>query len=293
MPYKYTAPASELISVGIASIDMVNDPNKSWINYIEVFGFTSADINELTKMACDGSFSNEPDNSKEVWAPIHARRALGQLKAVSAIPALLALQSDKYDEWVTEDFPRAFGMIGPQALPALSTFLDDIQKPYQARVVALEGVQAVAKKHQDFRGEAIEIVVKCLKEYAVNSEIVNGFAVSALLDMKAVEAIDIIREAYNSKNVDESICGDLEDVEIELGLRSTRLTTAPEFFPFPTSSSELKAALKSRLGGLLNRKPIIDNPKIPDRAPASQQKVGRNDPCPCGSGRKYKKCCLN
>ncbi len=24
----------------------------------------------------------------------------------------------------------------------------------------------------------------------------------------------------------------------------------------------------------------------------SAPKVGRNDPCPCGSGRKYKKCCL-
>ena len=22
------------------------------------------------------------------------------------------------------------------------------------------------------------------------------------------------------------------------------------------------------------------------------EKVGRNDPCPCGSGKKYKKCCL-
>ena len=22
-------------------------------------------------------------------------------------------------------------------------------------------------------------------------------------------------------------------------------------------------------------------------------KIGRNDPCPCGSGRKYKKCCMN
>ena len=21
-------------------------------------------------------------------------------------------------------------------------------------------------------------------------------------------------------------------------------------------------------------------------------KIGRNDPCPCGSGKKYKKCCL-
>src|SRR5262245_53498001 len=24
----------------------------------------------------------------------------------------------------------------------------------------------------------------------------------------------------------------------------------------------------------------------------SAMKVGRNDPCPCGSGKKYKKCCL-
>ncbi len=27
------------------------------------------------------------------------------------------------------------------------------------------------------------------------------------------------------------------------------------------------------------------------RAPAKSTKVGRNDPCPCGSGQKYKKCC--
>jgi len=32
----------------------------------------------------------------------------------------------------------------------------------------------------------------------------------------------------------------------------------------------------------------------PQPAPAQQDnepKVGRNEPCPCGSGRKYKKCC--
>lgn len=26
---------------------------------------------------------------------------------------------------------------------------------------------------------------------------------------------------------------------------------------------------------------------------AAHTKIGRNDPCPCGSGRKYKRCCLN
>ena len=29
----------------------------------------------------------------------------------------------------------------------------------------------------------------------------------------------------------------------------------------------------------------------PMAAPAQRAAVGRNDPCPCGSGKKYKKCC--
>jgi len=33
----------------------------------------------------------------------------------------------------------------------------------------------------------------------------------------------------------------------------------------------------------------------PAAAPApivnAERKIGRNDPCPCGSGRKFKKCC--
>jgi preprotein translocase subunit SecA len=42
--------------------------------------------------------------------------------------------------------------------------------------------------------------------------------------------------------------------------------------------------------------PIVDPdaPPLPD-APVEQarsaQATGRNDPCPCGSGQKYKKCC--
>lgn len=33
---------------------------------------------------------------------------------------------------------------------------------------------------------------------------------------------------------------------------------------------------------------------FPPPAPwARSRKNGRNDPCPCGSGRKYKRCCLN
>ncbi len=33
-------------------------------------------------------------------------------------------------------------------------------------------------------------------------------------------------------------------------------------------------------------------PKIISKPQEKKKKVGRNDPCPCGSGKKYKKCCL-
>lgn len=29
----------------------------------------------------------------------------------------------------------------------------------------------------------------------------------------------------------------------------------------------------------------------PSETKIAEKKVGRNDPCPCGSGKKYKKCC--
>ncbi|OAN59537.1 YchJ family protein [Magnetospirillum moscoviense] len=34
-----------------------------------------------------------------------------------------------------------------------------------------------------------------------------------------------------------------------------------------------------------------DGQMNPKSSPVQAAKVGRNDPCPCGSGKKYKKCC--
>ncbi|MCB9061102.1 MAG: YchJ family protein [Halobacteriovoraceae bacterium] len=36
---------------------------------------------------------------------------------------------------------------------------------------------------------------------------------------------------------------------------------------------------------------FIDGKEIKSPFKRSQPKVGRNDPCPCGSGKKFKKCC--
>ena len=34
-----------------------------------------------------------------------------------------------------------------------------------------------------------------------------------------------------------------------------------------------------------------DSAEKPETVRREGKKIGRNDPCPCGSGKKYKKCC--
>ena len=55
----------------------------------------------------------------------------------------------------------------------------------------------------------------------------------------------------------------------------------------------LKAEIKQNLERKQVEKPTGDNSsdKTSTRKPRKVKKVGRNDPCPCGSGRKYKQCC--
>ncbi|MBU1159966.1 SEC-C domain-containing protein, partial [Patescibacteria group bacterium] len=48
--------------------------------------------------------------------------------------------------------------------------------------------------------------------------------------------------------------------------------------------------MAGRMGMQANPKPQVSNPKQNEN---SSNKVGRNDPCPCGSGKKFKKCCMN
>ena len=35
----------------------------------------------------------------------------------------------------------------------------------------------------------------------------------------------------------------------------------------------------------------LENPDVNRTVVREEPKIGRNDPCPCGSGKKYKNCC--
>ncbi|MFP4471513.1 MAG: SEC-C metal-binding domain-containing protein [Bacteroidales bacterium] len=55
-----------------------------------------------------------------------------------------------------------------------------------------------------------------------------------------------------------------------------------------------KEALEEECEREVGKRPEESAPVKPKREPfvRSHEKVGRNDPCPCGSKLKFKKCCL-
>ena len=71
----------------------------------------------------------------------------------------------------------------------------------------------------------------------------------------------------------------------------------PEMCPKPISPEQREDVIAHMVAGLVGayqyfrehaRSDVTDHATEPRR---STQKIGRNDPCPCGSGKKYKKCC--
>lgn len=270
----YAAPVRRLLTIGEPRS---YDPAE-WPDYCARFALGREHTGGLMRMACDAALHQADSTSSEMWAPMHAWRALGQIRAEeSVVPLLAFLRTAEDDEAATEELPAVFGMIGQAAILPLSEFLSARSNPGSAVSTAIFGIKEVAARYPECRAECLGILVRMLEPQAEVDPLIGGFAVSALIDLGAVEAIDVIRDAFRRNAVDISIAGDAEDVEIALGLRSRRATPAPKYMVLPADSVPWQDA---------------DSGQQKTRASPGYEKVGRNDPCPCGSGKKYKKCCL-
>jgi len=268
----YGEPIATLLTYGAVDNRRRNAP---WPEYKEL-GFNQEHVPDLIRIATDMDLHKSRSDSVEVWAPLHAWRVLGQLRAQEAAEPLVRLfEQLTDDDWLPSELPKVFSMIGPATIPILTNFLDNEEVEENCRISVPHCLEQVAKAHPMHRDACIGILVHQLDKYRINGLRLNAFLVSGLMNLDAVEAIDVIRKAFLAEKVDLVVAGDLEDVEIEMGLRMVR--TRPPSDPNPF------AGLLDLSGGKPGREASV----------GSRRKIGRNDPCPCGSGRKFKKCCLN
>ena len=274
-PQTYTPPVAALLTIGEP------DPGK-WLDYPRLYHLTADDAPELVRMVQDEGLNWASSESLEVWVSVHAWRALAQLQVESALPALVAslfmIDAHQEGDWAQDEMPEVLAKFGAAAIPHLQPFLADTQNGQWSRITAADALVAIARQHPDTRSQCLNILSQQLALHRSQNPTFNAFLISALLDLDAVEAVDTIKGAFTARSVDLSIAGDWEEVEIQLGLRSQRVTPPPRW-------GWLNEGMTPFIKQATEHKPPLATPKA-----SSPPKVGRNDPCPCGSGLKYKKC---
>ena len=213
---------------------------EEWINYLD-YGFIPEDLPELMLVILGHDQEQDGD---AVWAGLHAWRTLGQLGCDEAATALVAMFDILVeDDWALSDLPVVVGMIGAAGIEPLAACLNDSGQDEFARVMAAHGLCEVAQRHPQCR----ETVLEHFKAYMVEPDFeqytLNGLMISYLLDLDAKELIEEIRELFDKHIVDLSCVGDIEDVEIEFGLRNERESPKPQMLPFNSEDEEYEEDL--------------------------------------------------
>ena len=223
MDTNFTSPVDQLLRLG----DVRNF--QTWPDYLNM-GIGLEHIPDLITMSLNQELNEADPESTEVWAPVHAWRLLGLLHAQEAVEALMSLfESD--DDWVGEELPEVYGLIGSNAIPALSSYLSNPSHSTSARITAAFSLERIGNKNPEARAESINAITTQLESFEDNDPELNAFLISYLVDLKAVESAEVIEQAFSADCVDEFVVGDWEDVQIDLGLIESR-TSPPSYKTF-------------------------------------------------------------
>jgi len=234
----YTPPVSRLLNYQECQSTEANE----WPDYVSEFGFTHEHIPELVRLMRDVDLyeweSEEEDDIPEgldpdlAWCgPIHAWRALGQLKATEFLDGALDILDSRADEWAMEEFPQVCQMIGPDIIPPLGALIKENVTTDKDIVSLIESLFSLPEEYPEARDRCAAILQDALQTYRQNSKLHNTFLVLGLQTLRVTEALDLLEAVYQEKRVDELFVGTWARAQIILGLKTEADFTQEELTP--------------------------------------------------------------
>lgn len=261
----------------------------------------------------------------------HALSLLADLKddkSLDVIFDILRQDNDYIQTWfndyLNDDFWEIVYQLGSDKLDKLRSFVLEPNRYLYSRTLISTVLQQIALYEPQRRAEVIDWYKSVIDEIIERKEdktIIDskwiGFMVSDLIDLQAIELTSQITELFHHGLVFKEIVGNLSDCMIEIADESIINRMKPLFentidrydyyrdkwHYYRTSNRDIfghKIVDKeSSYQEVKETYDDVDNESSYEEVvestplPVEKPKVGRNDPCPCGSGKKYKKCCLN
>ena len=104
-------------------------------------------------------------------------------------------------------------------------------------------------------------------------------------------------DALKTKDVEEVLLNGMSRLDLSPELKRAVPNQLEGFFAFLKETGRFPPAGAWRMCVEANRKRYLDSLRSDGSVKGTTFKknytdVGRNDPCPCGSGKKFKKCCM-
>ena len=242
------------------------------------------------------------DEADKSWAPIHALHLLGAMGDVRSVPALAEvirrdsdLDGALLSDWLTEVVPGILARLPGEAYDTFEPLVRDPELGTFHRLIVAEGLFAIAIGHPEHRQRLVDL---CLQLIPVDDDI---SLTTSLIDLLA--------------RVGHPDAGDLYDRQTQAGRidafslsRRDLDWIADHYSPWTEprfDRAPLTHFTPERLEYLRGIQDSLDSEDEEEHGayddeffdpgwlePRRVIKIGRNDPCPCGSGKKYKKCCL-
>ena len=247
----------------------------------------------IIEIAQDDKYWFPDDGEYSSWTPVCALHLLSVIGGPEAINAFINSIKEYYidtDDWETEDMPAILANFGIEAFENIKDMLLDNDVDEFVRAGAARALFLISEKYPEAREKSIQTVRDAIS--SENDEVARSCFMYELVHFKEHDSLPFIEFYFKNDMIDDGLMTleDVLDYYYGKGVDFNSLDNtvakdsldifkdSPDNFYRNSNTGKYLTSTKS------NDQPITKN--------ILKKDVGRNDPCPCGSGKKYKKCCL-
>ena len=237
----------------------------------KIAGMGERAFSRLARMATSGP----AEYGEEAMCAVHFLAALGHYRAQLAINSFLAgrYRDDADNDWVTAVLPGIIAHMGPKAIGSVSGLMRHSKADMYVRDAAARALVSMALDHPEKKPGIIDTIKGAVREE--KDKRTRTFLAESLVELVEPDLYLYHENLLLTGAIDDDISG----VEtLEAIYEGSLATHAVE----PTDPLLLFEQCRAQK----------DAPSRAEAQAAGPRSPGRNDPCPCGSAKKYKKCCM-
>ncbi len=255
----------------------------------------------LRRIIQDGDYWGD-DGLGKGWTPIHTIFILPLIKNKEALQLLLdafRYRRNEITNRITEEVSGLFFHFGENGIDKLIEFTKDetLESLGRAEIIILVALAKTYPSHKEEIMRHISNLIETTDDITFASLIADDLA-----EFQDKSVLPVLKKAFQDGRINKLFIHE-KDVESIIDGNTTyeieRYTVDPlthfsreniedlylEFYPAEEEVEDIESE------SLLDEEIYSD--AIKPEQPVREKKVGRNAPCPCGSGKKYKKCCLS